>query len=146
MGVPLDANGTFVADAAIGEWFGPRYKDLSEYPLRVEMENGRCRDASSTNQRLAREFLLYIRSNPNADRLGELSLGTNLGLRRFTGNAVIDENVPGCHIAIGDPLPELTGASWSSKTHVPLVGRDASIYLDDVPIMEDGQYPSELTG
>jgi leucyl aminopeptidase (aminopeptidase T) len=78
--------------------------------------------------------------------VGELSLGANLGLRRFTGNALMDENVPGAHIAIGDPLPELTGASWSAKTHVPLICRDASIYLDDVPIMEDGIYVPELTG
>jgi hypothetical protein len=146
MGVPLDANGTFVADAAIGEWFGPRYRDLSEYPLSLEIENGRCRDAHSPNQRLAREFLLYIRSNTNSDRIGELSLGTNLGLGRFTGNALIDENVPGLHIALGDPLPELTGASWSSKTHVPLIGRSASIYLDHVPLMEDGLYAQELLG
>ncbi len=146
MGVPTVADGTFVADASIGEWFGPRYKNLMEYPLRVDIESGRIRDAHSDNQRLAREFLLYVRSNPNSDRVGELSLGANLGLRRFTGNALMDENVPGAHIAIGDPLPELTGASWSAKTHVPLICRDASIFLDDVPIMEDGIYASELSG
>ncbi len=146
MGVPHVADGTFVADASIGEWFGPRYKNLSEYPLRVDIESGRIRDVHSDNQRLAREFLLYVRSNPNSDRVGELSLGANLGLRRFTGNALMDENVPGAHIAIGDPLPELTGASWSAKTHVPLICRDASIFLDDVPIMEDGIYVPGLSG
>ena len=146
MGVPTVADGTFVADASIGEWFGPRYKSLADYPLRVDIEAGRVRDAHSDYQRLAREFMLYVRSNPNSDRVGELSLGANLGLKRFTGNALMDENVPGAHIAIGDPLPELTGASWSAKTHVPLICRDASIYLDDVPIMEDGVYAPELSG
>lgn len=146
MGVPHTASGSFVADAAIGEWFGPRYRNLSDYPLKLEIEDGRCREASCENQRLAREFMLYIRSNPNSDRVGEMSLGANLGLKRFTGNALIDENVPGCHIALGDPLPELTGASWQSKTHVPLVGRDATIYLDNVPIMEDGRYSPDLVG
>lgn len=146
MNVPDTANGTFVADAAIGEWFGTRYTDLSEYPLTVDIEDGRALDARSSNSRLAREFLLYVRSNPNADRLGELSLGTNLGLTRFTGKAVIDENVPGCHIALGDPLGELTGATWKSKTHVPLIGRDVSVYLDDEPIMEDGRYVGDLAG
>ncbi len=144
MNVPDTANGTFVADAAIGEWFGTRYTTLGDYPLTVEIENGRALDARSKNQRLAREFLLYVRSNPNADRVGELSLGTNTGLTRFTGKAVIDENVPGCHIALGDPLGELTGATWSSKTHVPLICRDASVYLDNDPIMEDGRYVGEL--
>lgn len=144
MHVPETANGTFVADAAIGEWFGTRYTDLDKYPLTVEIEDGRALDARCDNTRLAREFLLYVRSNPNADRLGELSLGTNLGLNRFTGKAVIDENVPGCHIALGDPLGELTGATWKSKTHVPLICRDASVYVDDDPIMEDGRYVSSL--
>jgi hypothetical protein len=144
MHVPDTANGTFVADAAVGEWFGTRYENVSEFPLSVEIEDGRALDARSANSRLAREFLLYVRSNPNADRIGELSLGTNLGLTRFTGKAVIDENIPGCHIALGDPLGELTGATWSSKTHVPLICREASIYVDDTPIMEDGRYIEDL--
>jgi hypothetical protein len=145
MHVPETADGTFVADAAIGEWFGTRYTALDEYPLTVDIEGGRALDARSSNQRLAREFLLYVRSNPNADRVGELSLGTNPGLTRFTGKAVIDENVPGCHIALGDPLGELTGATWSAKTHVPLICRDASVFLDDTAIMEDGRYVADLT-
>jgi len=140
LSAPETANGTFVADASIGEWFGTRYTDLDKYPLTVDIENGRLIDARSSNQRLAREFLLYVRSNANADRLGELSLGTNLGLSRFTGKAVIDENIPGCHIALGDPLGELTGAKWQSKTHVPLIGRHATILLDGEPIMQDGAY------
>jgi len=146
MGVPADVEGTFVADASMGDWFGPKYRELEKYPLTLEIEGGRLRDARSPNQKLAREFLLYARSNPNSDRVGELSLGTNLGLRRFTGLALVDENVPGCHLALGNPLPELTGATWESKTHVSVIGRRASVYLDEAPIMEDGVYAHDLVG
>ena len=35
-----------------------------------------------------------------------------------------DEKIPGVHIAFGHPYTEHTGADWSAKTHVDMVGRD----------------------
>ena len=95
MFVPETASGKYVADAALGDWFGTKYQELPTYPLTVDIEEGRAIECRSPNQKLAREFSLYVRSNPNADRVGEMSIGTNLGLQSFTGKAVIDENVTG---------------------------------------------------
>lgn len=145
MSVPSSANGTFVADGSIGEWFGTKYGDISSSPLHVEIEDGRLKDARCTNQRLAREFLLYIRSNPNGDRVGEFSIGTNIGLKDYTGLNSIDENVPGCHVAFGHPPTPLdTAVGWEAKTKVSLIGKYVDIYVDDTKIMSNGKFDAAL--
>jgi aminopeptidase len=145
MSVPASASGTFVADGSVGEWFGTKYGDISSNPLCAEIEDGKLKDARCLNQRLAREFLLYVRSNPNGDRIGEFSLGTNIGLHDYTGMPSIDENVPGCHVAFGNPPAPLNrSVGWEAKTKVSLIGKRMSIYLDDVQIMWDGKFDPSL--
>lgn len=141
MSVPCSAGGLFVADNSVGEWFGAKYGDISATPLLVEIENGMLKDARCANRRLAREFLLYVRSNPNGDRLGEFSLGTNVGLETFTGITSVDENVPGCHVAFGNPpTPLNTTVGWEAKTKVSLIGKYVDIYFDKEKIMSGGKY------
>ncbi len=144
---PLSVEGTFVGDGAIGEWFGLKYPDLESYPLTVEISQGRVMDARSSNAMLARQFLLYVRSNPGGDRVGEFAIGTNLALTEFLGNALQDENVPGSHLAFGGAaILASTGAKWTTKTHLPLIARDCDIAIDGEPIMRAGSFLPELLG
>jgi aminopeptidase len=59
---------------------------------------------------------------------------------RIIGNILQDEKIPGIHIAFGHPYNEHTGQTWHSTTHIDCVGRDFDIWLDDEPIMRDGQF------
>ena len=145
MCAPATASGTFVADGSMGEWFGTRYGEISSNPMQVEIEDGRMKDARCLNRRLAREFILYVRSNPNGDRVGEFSFGTNIGLRDYTGITSIDENVPGCHVAFGSPPPPLNEVvGWESKTKVSLIGKFVDMFFDSTQVMSKGQYDPSL--
>lgn len=142
---PYSVEGMFVGDGAIGEWFGLKYPDLAEYPLTVEISQGRVLDARSSNAALARQFLLYVRSNPGGDRVGEFAIGTNLALTEFLGNALQDENVPGSHLAFGGAaILSSTGARWTSKTHLPLIARHCDIDIDNKPVMRDGVFEPHI--
>lgn len=142
---PANVEGVFVGDGAIGEWFSLRYPELDRYPLTVEISQGRILDSRSANAALARQFLLYVRSNPNGDRVGEFAIGTNLALEEFLGNALQDENVPGSHLAFGGAaILASTGARWSCKTHLPLIARDCDIDIDGRSIMRGGVFEPAL--
>jgi aminopeptidase len=142
---PENVEGTFVGDGAIGDWFALKYPGLHEYPLTVEISQGRVLDARSSNSTIARQFLIYVRSNPNGDRVGEFSIGTNLALSEFLGNSLQDENIPGSHLAFGGAavLPS-TGAKWSCKTHLPLIARTCDLTIDGVPVMQGGAFVPEM--
>ena len=51
-----------------------------------------------------------LRFAPNSDRVGLVAIGVNEGVDTPTGEAVVDQNLPGLHLFIGDP------AGWS-KAH-----------------------------
>jgi leucyl aminopeptidase (aminopeptidase T) len=122
-----------------------RYPDLASYPLTVEISGGRVVDARSPNAALARQFLLYVRSNPSGDRTGEFSIGTNLALCEFLGNALQDENVPGSHLAFGGAaVLASTGAKWTAKTHLPLIARSCDVDFDGAEVMRGGSFSPDL--
>jgi aminopeptidase len=81
--------------------------------------------------------------DPGARRLGELGLGLNPGIDRFTGSILFDEKIGGTvHLALGESYPE-TGGRNTSALHWDLIvdtrtrGR---ILADDRVVMEDGHW------
>ena len=66
-----------------------------------------------------------------------LHLGT---VHDVIGNILQDEKLPGMHIAFGHPYGDHTGAQWTSKTHIDVVGRKFDIWLDDIQIMRAGEF------
>lgn len=81
--------------------------------------------------------------DPGARRLGELGLGLNSGIDRFTGSILFDEKIGGTvHLALGQSYPE-TGGVNVSALHWDLIvdtrtrGR---ILADDRVVMEDGRW------
>lgn len=142
---PDGADGVYVVDGAMGDWFGSRYPDLQAHPCHVELAGGRVRDARCDHGALARQLLVYVRSNPNGDRVGELGLGTNLALDRCTGKILLDQCVPGALVTLGRSAGlGATAGAWSSRTHLPLVGRDCDVLLDGEPIVLRGKFVEDL--
>jgi aminopeptidase len=96
------------------------------------------------NKDLERDFLAYTQTDANSNRVGEIAIGTNIGVERVIGNILQDEKLPGVHLAFGDPYGAQTGAPWKSSTHLDVVGLNFSIWLGDAngeeQIMRDGQF------
>ena len=82
-----------------------------------------------------------------ARRLGEVGIGTNYALPRFTGRTLLDEKIGGTvHLALGSSYPE-TGGSNASALHWDLVcdlRGGGELLLDGLTIQRDGVFVTEL--
>jgi len=137
---PARVDGVYVVDGVLGDYLCTRYGDLEETPLTVWIEDSRVVDARCPRREILEDFLAYTRSSENSDRVGEFAIGTNVAVASIIGNILQDEKLPGLHLAFGHPYSEHTGASWSSRTHLDIVGRHFDIWFDGDQIMADGKF------
>jgi leucyl aminopeptidase (aminopeptidase T) len=137
---PGEVNGTFVVDGVVGDYLCAKYKSLEAQPLTIVIKGNRLVEAHSANRELRDEFWAYTHTDENSDRVGEFAIGTNIAVDRVIGNILQDEKIPGNHIAFGNPYGAHTGAEWFSATHIDVVGKDFSIWIDDRQIMEHGKF------
>jgi aminopeptidase len=80
--------------------------------VRFELEQGKVVKASAAKNE---EFLLsMLAADEGASRLGELGIGTNYGIQRFTRDILFDEKIGGSfHLAVGSGFPEAGGSNES---------------------------------
>ncbi len=141
---PKNADGVIVVDGVLGDYFSEKYGVLKE-TVEITVENGRAVEVQSHNPNLERELRDYLFNGPeNADRLGEVALGTNVFLKRLVGNLLQDEKFPSVHVAFGDPIGEETGAEWTCDVHLDMVLLNTTVIKGE-RIMVKGVYPW-LTG
>ena len=143
---PASVDGQFVCNATAGDYFGPKYGDLSPTPLTLEIAGGRLRSAHCERKELEREFWEYCHTDAASDRVGELAFGTNLALTDMIGILLQDEKVPGVHLAFGDPYGSQTGADWKSKTHIDVLTRDCDVWIDNLQVIAGGRYQLDVLG
>ena len=78
-----------------------------------------------------------------AKRLGELGIGMNRGIDRFTRNILFDEKMGDTiHMAVGRAYPE-TGGTNKSAIHIDMIKgmkEGGTIYLDGASIYEKGKF------
>lgn len=137
---PATVDGRFVVDGVVGDYLCHKYGDLKETPLTVDVRDGRIAHLACDNAELLDEFRRYTRTDENSDRVGEFAIGTNLAVEDVCGNILQDEKIPGVHIAFGHPYCQHTGQTWTSTTHIDCVGRDVDIWIDDEPVMRQGEF------
>ena len=137
---PGEVNGVFICDGSIGEHFGADAGLLTRTPVRVEIEQSLCKSVRCDERTLQREIDLYLRKDHNGNRIGTVTLGTNVGLLGPTGELICDLNLPGLHINFGTTLPEQTGASWTSRQQLAMTGANADLDLDGAPLLRSGRY------
>jgi leucyl aminopeptidase (aminopeptidase T) len=140
---PVNVNGKIVIDGCLGDFFTDKYGSLENTPVSIKVENSRAVKESirCDNKKLRHELAKYLfEIDENANRVGEFAIGTNTGLTKLIYNLLQDEKYPGVHIAFGSPLPGKTGAKWDSKAHVDGVIKSPTIEVDDVIIMEKGEF------
>ncbi len=88
-------------------------------------------------------LLAMLDIDPGARRLGELGLGLNSGIDRFTGSILYDEKIGGTvHLALGQSYPETAGVN-TSALHWDLIidtRKEGRITADGRVVMENGQW------
>jgi leucyl aminopeptidase (aminopeptidase T) len=137
---PARVDGVYVVDGVLGDYLCARYGDLEATPLTVWIENSRVADVRCDRTEVRDDFLAYTRTEENSDRVGEFAMGTNVAVHSIIGNILQDEKLPGLHLAFGHPYTEHTGAHWSCRTHLDIVGRHFDVWFDADQVMEDGKF------
>jgi leucyl aminopeptidase (aminopeptidase T) len=137
---PARVDGIYVADGVVGDYLCARYGDLKETPLSVTISDSRIVDLRCENEKLVEDFRQYTSADENSNRVGEFAIGTNIAVRNVIGNILQDEKLPTLHLAFGHPYSEHTGASWSSTTHIDIVGRQFDVWFDDDQVMAEGKF------
>jgi len=137
---PADVNGVFVADASMGSALGAMAGILARSPVKVEIKSGACRSVQCIDRGLASAVEAFLRTERNAEKVGMVVLGTNIGMHEATGEVVSDQNVPGLHLAFGATLADQTGASWDAPTQLSMAGMQADVDLDGAPLLRQGRY------
>jgi len=138
---PLTADGV-IAASVIGYPFNASTGLLTE-PVLLDIRDGRLTALRHPDPALADRLRAWFRRDAGAARIGELAVGTNRACRELSGNLLFDENVPGCHIALGHPFGDYTGADWTSAVHVDLVVDRPTIHVDGRALIVDGRYPGD---
>lgn len=91
------------------------------------------------------EELLHqmLKVDEGASRVGEIAIGTNSGVNRFTKNMLFDEKMGGTiHIALGNSIPE-TGGENKSSIHWDVLKdmkEGGKIYADGELFYKDGKF------
>jgi aminopeptidase len=137
---PKSVDGVFVCDGTAGDYFGPKYGDLRNTPLTLEIGGGRLQAAHCVRKDLEQEFWAYCHTDEHSDRVGELAFGTNIALDDMIGVLLQDEKVPGVHLAFGDPYGSQTGAPWKSRTHIDVLTRACNVWIDEEQVIRSGRY------
>lgn len=81
--------------------------------IRLEVENGLIVKASAKK---GEDLLLsLLNTDEGSHRFGEVAIGTNYGIQKFTRNMLFDEKIGGTiHMAVGDSMPEAGGKNRST--------------------------------
>jgi aminopeptidase len=117
------------------------YLGTSVEGVRLEFEHGRVVNASAEKNET---FLLKMLDTDEGSRtLGELGIGTNYGISRFTKNILYDEKIGGTfHLALGNGFVEAGGENESS-IHWDLIAdatKETEMHADGELFYKDGKF------
>ena len=109
--------------------------------IRLTFKEGKVTEFDAAKGKNLLEKMLTI---PNANILGELAVGTNFAIDRFTKNMLFDEKMGGTvHLALGSGYPE-TGSKNQSAIHWDILkdmkSEDSKILLDGEVIYQAGKW------
>jgi aminopeptidase len=133
-----------VEDSASGEvtfTYPAIYGGREVAGVRLRFEDGRIVDATAERNE---EFLIEtLDTDEGARRLGELGIGANYGIDRFTKEILLDEKIGGTiHLAVGMSYPE-TGGRNDSAVHWDMVcdlRQGGRITVDGEDLQVDGKF------
>jgi aminopeptidase len=105
------------------------------------LRNGVVVESSAEEGEEILKAMLQI--DEGAKRIGELGIGMNKGINRFTRNILFDEKMGDTiHMAVGRAYEE-TGGTNKSAIHIDMIKSmkdEGKMYFDGVPIYENGKF------
>ncbi len=109
--------------------------------IRLVFRSGKVVEATAAkNEAFLREMLAM---DAGATRLGELGIGTNRRIQRFTRNILFDEKIGGTvHLALGQSYAE-TGGRNRSSLHWDMIKdlrQGGAVHVDGKLFQEDGRF------
>jgi aminopeptidase len=109
--------------------------------IRLRYKNGKVVDADASK---GKDFLFKMMDQDKGGRtLGEVAIGTNYGITKFTRNTLFDEKIGGTvHMALGAALPG-TGGKNKSALHWDMVldlRKGGRIEVDGKVISKNGRF------
>jgi aminopeptidase len=116
--------------------FGREVEDI-----RLVFEKGKVVAASAAKGEDILKQILTV--DEGASRVGEIGIGTNYGIKKFTRNMLFDEKIGGTvHLAIGRSLPDALGLNKSSIHWDMLcdMRKEGRMYADGELIYEKGRF------
>jgi aminopeptidase len=109
--------------------------------IRLEFENGKVVKSSAEKNEDFLKKMLQV--DEGASILGELGIGTNYGIDKFTKNILFDEKIGGTiHLAVGVGFPEAGGENESAM-HWDMIcdmREDSQILVDGELFYENGKF------
>ena len=109
--------------------------------IQLKFKNGKVIEASAASGEVLLHALLD--TDEGAKYLGELAIGTNFGIQKFTHNILFDEKIGGTvHLAVGACYPE-TGGKNQSGLHWDMIcdmRQEGKILADGKLIYEKGKF------
>ena len=118
------------------------YRGVEVRDIFLRFENGEVVEYGATRGKEFLEKMLNV--DEGAKRVGEVAIGTNYAIDRFTRNILFDEKIGGTvHIALGRGFPAETGGGNVSSLHWDMIkdmrggGR---IYADGELFYENGKF------
>jgi len=136
---PQSVDGVLVANASLGEFFGAREGLLLKKPVKLTIEAGRVTKVEAQSAELQTDIEKMLAFAPNSDRVGLVAIGVNEGVDVPTGEAVVDQNLPGLHLFIGDPAGRATGVTWSARTSFAACQAGSSVSIDGMLSIDSGR-------
>lgn len=137
---PASVEGTFVCNASMSRVPGVDQESMIARPLRLKIEGQCVSEVSCADSDVAKAVEAFMRAGPNQNRVGIVSFGTNVGLYEPSGSLIVDQSLPGLHIALGAPAPELTGLEWRSVGQLVLTAHRADVDVDGNAVLRNGRY------
>lgn len=108
--------------------------------VRLKFEKGEVVDYSAEKSEDVLKEILEI--DEGAKKLGEMAIGTNRGIKRYTLNMLFDEKIgDSIHCALGRAYPDCNGTNMSA-VHVDIIKsmKEGEIFAGDETIYSHGKY------
>ncbi|MEV0594613.1 hypothetical protein [Nonomuraea cavernae] len=134
---PADINGVLVADGAFNVTaYTETDARLHDNPVTLQIEKGRV-VAYTCDSPAVSKLIDRCLERPNADRIGELGFGTNIGVSGFIRmNSHINERHPGVHLGLGQHGQKIDAVSYMCDIHLDLIAPNATITVDHDTVIE----------
>jgi len=109
--------------------------------VRIEMKKGKVAKAVAKDGQAFLDAMLNM--DKGSRHLGEVAIGTNFGIKKFTKNILFDEKIGGTfHMAMGNSYPE-SGGKNKSALHWDMIcdlRKNGCMYADGQLFFKNGKF------